>query len=66
MEYKKILIFLILLKECATFNATFKYSTKKGKYCFTFPGLLLNKYRILFFGKQDIIYCMPMAIALEN
>lgn len=52
-----------------TFNDTYKYSTTKGKYCFTFPGLFLNKYRILFFDKQDdddILCCMSMAAVLEN
>ena len=43
------------------FGYTYKYSTIKGLYHFTFPGLLLGKYRTLFYneiGNDDILYCL--------
>ena len=42
------------------FGFSYKYSTIKGLYHFTFPGLLLGKYRTLFYddiGNDDILYC---------
>ena len=49
---------LILL---SPFGYTYKYSTIKGLYHFTFPGLLLGKYRTLFYdtiGHDDILMCL--------
>ena len=43
------------------YGYTYKYSTIKGLYHFTFPGLLLGKYRTLFYdviGYDDILYCL--------
>ena len=43
------------------FGYTYKYSTIKGLYHFTFPGLLLGKYRTLFYdviGDDDILMCL--------
>ena len=43
------------------FGYTYKYSTIKGLYHFTFPGLLLGKYRTLFYdtiGNDDILICL--------
>ena len=43
------------------YGYTYKYSTIKGLYHFTFPGLLLDKYRTLFYdviGNDDILYCL--------
>ena len=44
-----------------------KYSTIKGKYSFTFPGVFIKKYRTLFFDRQDdddILYCMSASTVL--
>ena len=43
------------------YGYTYKYSTIKGLYHFTFPGLLLGKYRTLFYdviGYDDLLYCL--------
>ena len=42
------------------FGYSYKYSTIKGLYHFTFPGLLLGKYKTLFYdviGNDDILMC---------
>ena len=42
------------------YGRIYKYSTIKGLYHFTFPGLLLGKYRTLFYdviGYNDILRC---------
>ena len=43
------------------FGYTYKYNTIKGLYHFTFPGLLLGKYKTIFYdtiGDDDILMCL--------
>lgn len=57
----------VLIK--APYGTVYKYSTSKGKYCFTFPGVFIKKYRTLFFDRRDdddILYCMTMSTVLDG
>ena len=52
------------------FGFSYKYSTIKGLYHFTFPGLLLGKYRTLFYddiGNDDILFCLVFStVSIEE
>ena len=46
------------------FGYAYKYSTIEGLYHFTFPGLLLGKYKTLFYneiGNDDILCCLAFS-----
>ena len=58
------------LNVLSPFGYSYKYSTIKGLYHFTFPGLLLGKYRTLFYddiGNDDILYCLVFStVSIEE